>query len=83
MWNDVEKYIVGLENAYLDTSFTLEMDDIQMKEIIKGHKAENILFGSDFPWQRQAESLKKIKSLGLTKKEEESIFFQNAEELLF
>lgn len=65
MWDDVETYVMGLHEVYLDTSFCGEMADWQMKEIIYGHGAYKILFGSDFPWERPANVWKKLQGLNL------------------
>ncbi len=77
-WNDVEKYLIGLPSVFFDTAFSEEMNPAQMKEIIIGHGAEKILFGSDFPWQRQINIFEKIKNLHFEKNDEEMIFYKNA-----
>jgi hypothetical protein len=82
LWDDVEKYLVGYKNIYLDTAFTVEMSDNQMKEIINCHGAGNILFGSDFPWESPERVRGKIKALGLGPESENLIFHKNAEILL-
>lgn len=78
MWDEVENYIMGIKNIYLDTSYTLELENWQMKEIIFGHGPYHILFGSDFPWVKAREIVKKIKSLDLGFSVEEMIFYKNA-----
>ena len=82
MWDEVEHYIMGLHDIYIDTSFTLEMDDWQLKEIILGHGAYKVLFASDFPWQRQIDIVNKIKNLNIGKMQEDMIFYKNALNLL-
>lgn len=82
MWNDVETYLLGIECVYLDTSFSLEMDNTQMKEIILGHGPYKILFASDFPWQRAGAIVKKIKELDIGANMEGMIFNRNARWLL-
>ncbi len=82
MWDDVEQYLVGLPSVYFDTAFSLEMENWQMKEIILGHGPNQVLFGSDFPWQRQKDLENKIRSLDLGKNIEDFIFFKNAKWLL-
>jgi uncharacterized protein len=82
MWDDVETYLVGLEGVYFDTSFSLEMDNAQMKEIIVGHGPYKILFGTDFPWQRAGDIVQKIKSLDIGANMEGMIFNRNAHWLL-
>lgn len=82
MWNDVEQYIMGINDIYLDTAFTLEMENWQMKEIIFGHGTYNILLGSDFPWQRASDTIAKIKELGMGNLVEAQICGLNAKNLL-
>lgn len=82
MWDEVETYLVGLEGVYLDTSFSMEMENTQMKEIIVGHGAYKILFATDFPWQRASDIVQKIKSLDIGANYEGMIFNRNAHWLL-
>jgi uncharacterized protein len=82
LWEDVENYLVGLSGVYFDTAYTEEMELWQMKEIIMGHGGYKVLFGSDFPWQKPANVIKKIKSLDLGKNTEDMIFYKNAKWLL-
>jgi len=83
LWDDVEKYIVGRKNIYLDTSMLYRfMQPEQTKRIILNHGAENILFGSDCPWENPTDSLKYLKSLELTGQQMELICYKNAERLL-
>ena len=78
MWDEVEHYILGIKNIYIDTSFCLEVENWQMKEIIFGHSPYHVLFGSDFPWMRAKDLVKKIKSLDLGYSVEEMIFYKNS-----
>ncbi len=82
LWNDVEKYLVGINNIYFDTAFTVEMDNSRMKELIKGQGFDKVLYASDFPWERQSLVYDKIKSLNLPSEAEELIFYKNAFNLL-
>lgn len=82
MWDEVETCLVGIEGVYFDTSFSVEMDNNQMKEIILGHGPYKILFASDFPWQRAGDVVKKIKSLDIGPNMEGMIFNRNAHWLL-
>ncbi|MGC8765560.1 MAG: amidohydrolase family protein [Brevinematia bacterium] len=78
MWDDVEQYLTGLTNVYFDTSYCEELENIHMKQIILVHSPYHILFGSDFPWERAINMIKKIKSLELGFSIEELIFYKNA-----
>ncbi|MDR0932470.1 MAG: amidohydrolase family protein [Victivallales bacterium] len=83
MWDEVEKYLVGLP-VYLDLAMATKeyITPGQLTRIIKNHGANRILFGSDSPWYDQTRQLKFIRSLPLTNEEQELIFYQNAAELL-
>ncbi len=78
MWDDVEHYLVGLTNVYFDTSYCEELENWRMKQIIFGHSPYHILFGSDFPWEKAINMVKKIKSLDLGYSIEELIFYKNS-----
>lgn len=44
--------------------------------------SERVLYGSDSPWDRQTDSIRRIKGLPLTEAEKDNIFFRNACKLL-
>jgi len=82
MWDEVEKFLVGLP-VYLDLAFTLgKMPDEQLVRIIRGHGAERVLFGTDSPWCDQKEAVEYFHTLPLTDKEKSLILGLNAAELL-
>ncbi|MDR1754441.1 MAG: amidohydrolase family protein [Eubacterium sp.] len=82
-WEEVEYYLAGRDNVWLDTSFTSGyIDDGLMLSIIKKHGSDKILFGSDCPWFDPASEIKHIKSLGLSDNELDMIFYKSAEKLL-
>jgi hypothetical protein len=82
LWDEVEKFLLGVPNVYFDTAFTMEMDSDQMKSIIMGHGSDKIIFGSDFPWENPALVREKILGLNLGKETENKIFAMNACKLL-
>ncbi len=82
LWDEVEKRLVGVSNVFLDTAFTVEMDNERMKSIIEGHGYDKIVFGSDFPWESPDKVREKIKSLGMGQDIEKMIFGGNAAKLL-
>lgn len=82
MYEDVLQYIAG-SGCYIDTSFSIYDCPISMaKKIIDKHGAENVLFGSDCPWERSCDSVKYIDSLDISDDKKELIFYKNAAELL-
>lgn len=82
MWGEVEKTILGAD-IYLETSYTLFMTGKEkMKELIKGHGVDRVIFGTDFPWAEQKKELSEIKDLGFSEAEQEKITWKNAMKLL-
>ncbi len=81
-WDDVEKYLVGTEINF-DTAFiSPHISTEQCRRIIKDHGADKILFGSDSPWQSPKNEYEYIVNLGLSKEENEMIFYKNALKIL-
>ena len=87
---DVEKYLVG-QNCYIDISCSFscfghfcDNSDEDVVRVIRNHGADKILFATDSPWNGQEEYIRHFQSLdGLSDKEKEMIFYQNAERLLY
>lgn len=82
MWEEVTTNLIGLPDFFFDTAYCLTMEDWQMKEIIFGHGAYKILFGSDMPWNRPGDIAEKIKRLDIGSQFEEMIFEGNAKRIL-
>ena len=81
-WDEVEEHLLG-HPLYLDTSYTYhQLGPERMRELIRGHGVERVLFGSDSPWADQAAAVEQIRSLGLTEEEERAVLGGNAERLL-
>lgn len=71
------------EDVYFDTSFALpRMDEATVREIIRLHGEDRILFASDSPWCNAEECARIIRSLSLGAAAEEKIFEKNAAKLL-
>ncbi len=81
----VLEYLCGRPNLYLDTAIMSRLDknDLYISRIIESHGVDRILFGTDAPWSEPKNEVAFIKSLGLSKTDEEKIFHLNAEGLLF
>ena len=78
-WDEVEKDLPCASGLYLDTAYLYDqISSDQARRIIRKHGAEHILFGSDAPWHDPRKEKAFIQSLGLSREEEESIFFRNA-----
>ena len=59
---------------------TLENEDFV--RICRKHGTDRILFGTDSPWEDQAEDIRKIRESGLTAEECDAVLGDNAERLL-
>ena len=81
-WDEVEEYLVGTP-ILMDTAFIADfIEPEQCTRIIRHHGADRILFGSDSPWEDPADTLRFLKSLGLTEQEMALITHENALRLL-
>lgn len=82
-WDDVETYLAGRSNLYLDTAMIAgSISAGQAFRIIKKHGAANILFASDCPWQAGDTALNFLRHLPLTEQEQMMIAGENARKLL-
>ncbi len=81
----VLSHLCGRENLYLDTAIISRLDknNEYTSKIIAAHGADKILFGSDAPWSESKTEVEFIRSLSLSPRDEELIFHENAERLLF
>ncbi|MGI5893570.1 MAG: amidohydrolase family protein [Candidatus Merdivicinus sp.] len=82
LWNEVEEKLAGT-GILMDTAYTRGMiSPEQFTRIIQKHGAENIVFGSDCPWQSSRDTADFIDSLPISSQQKDKIFYQNALELL-
>lgn len=83
--DDVEKYLVGKSEIYLDTSFSIGykgMDVKQLERIYKNMDSGHVVFGTDSPWADQAQALMMFKSINLDDDLKLKILSDNARVLL-
>jgi hypothetical protein len=81
-WDEVAETLVG-SGIWLDTSFTIgRIPDRLLREILRGHRPDRLLFGSDSPWEDQTSALAHLRALALPQDLEERILGRNAVELL-
>jgi len=81
-WEEVRRYLLG-RPIYMDISFSLEMMGYDLaKNFLEEHNEDYLLFGSDSPWEGQAEAIANLKALNLDKILEGKILGQNALRLL-
>lgn len=81
-WEDVFNELCGLP-FYFDTSMSAGYIQRDMAiKLIRAHGPDKFLFGSDCPWQDPGDTARFIRSLGLSQKEQDAIFYENAVRLL-
>jgi len=81
-WDEVREYLLGRE-IYMEISFAMEeLGPEQAREMIMGHPADYVLFGTDSPWTDQAETLSLLEKLGLPEEKLSRILWGNARRLL-
>ena len=62
MWDEVFEHTCGLD-VYLDVSYSFGLlTDAQLARFLAGHDHKKILFGTDSPWQEQAEDVKMMRA---------------------
>jgi len=83
MWDGVREHLVGTGVCF-DTSYCPPEDlpDDDMRDLIRAHGADRIVFGSDFPFGDPAPDLARLLDLGLEREEVEAIAWRNADGLL-
>lgn len=82
LWHEVETELAG-STFYFDTSYCSgKLADEDFRRLIRKHGVERILFGSDSPWEDQADALAGVAALGLTPEEEAAVLGGNAARIL-
>lgn len=77
LWDEVEEHLVG-KRLLFDISYTTGKADLeQLRRIVQQHGYERILWGSDFPWQAQDQSLLGLRELRLPEDQETAILGGN------
>lgn len=83
MYYDDVIRLLSDRNVYYDLSYILaETDRDTVLKAIRSHGAHRILFGTDSPWRSQAEDIRRTEQLGLTDREAELVFGENAARIL-
>jgi predicted TIM-barrel fold metal-dependent hydrolase len=84
MAEDVLEAVAKKADIYMDTAYCADpwLDKGLLKEIIRKHGAERILFGSDYPWHLPSQEISLIRSLDISEDEKQMILGGNAERLL-
>ncbi|MBR4910791.1 MAG: amidohydrolase family protein [Clostridia bacterium] len=80
--DEVESHLIGLP-VYMDTSFVLDsIERERVCDLIESHGYERILFATDSPWRNAKQYVSIIKSLPLSKTEQDAILGNNCVKLL-
>ncbi len=81
-WRQAIEWIVPRKRICVDTCSALySMSDEEAYKIIQMYGADRVLFGTDYPMWTYEEELEKLRRLPLTEKEQEMIFWKNAQEI--
>ncbi|MBR2989026.1 MAG: amidohydrolase family protein [Clostridia bacterium] len=82
MEDEVFEKLAGLP-VYFDTAYILEhIDKEKFIAIADKHGYDKILFATDSPWKNIAKQVEIIRSYGLSKENQDKIFYKNALKLL-
>lgn len=83
LWDDVERLLIG-KNIWIDTSLVTlsKLDRDQCRRMILNHDPEKILFGSDYPWCGEGDTIGYLKSPELDAALMRRIYGDNALALL-
>ena len=81
-WKQADKWMVG-KKVWLETSFSFDdLDRADMLDMIARHGFDKVCFGSDWPWNRQDQTIEHIKNLGLSAHQSKAILGDNAISML-
>ena len=81
-WEEVRRHLLG-HPVWIETSFSLEcMDATSARELLMGHPAEYLMFGTDSPWTDQTQAVALVRRLNLGSPREEMLLGGNAARLL-
>ena len=82
-WDEAEEYLYG-RDVYIDTSSCHRtLSHRQIKELIRKHDTDRIMFGTDYPIETFEYCIENFLKLGLTDDENEKILYTNANKLIF
>jgi len=82
MWDRVRTRLIG-QPLILDLSFVFGLFPAsEVRDMIRQHGIENVLFGTDAPWRRPREELDRLRALDFSPVEFEAICWGNAAKLL-
>lgn len=81
-WQEVEEILAG-KPVYMELSFSLEyLQSNPIRDILRKHPREYLLFGTDSPWTDQAATINLFRGLQLGDETESAVLKDNAARLL-
>ncbi|MDO8685954.1 MAG: amidohydrolase family protein [Clostridiales bacterium] len=81
-WDEVNNILTG-RDLFFDTSYSFDaLGAKAMKDLIRNHGVDKILFGSDSPWNKQNDAVLQITSLDISDEEKDKILYGNSKRLL-
>jgi uncharacterized protein len=82
LWDEVTEMLIG-RKIYMEISFALQyLQEEQAIRMLTSHPPEYLLFGSDTPWDDQADCIARLKALKLEPKLVTAILSENARKLI-
>ena len=76
-WDEVEELLVG-QDVLLDASYVFdECSDEQIERLIRRHGTQRVVWGSDYPWQTEAQGLAGVARLALSDQERRDLLAGN------
>ena len=82
-WQEAMKVLPGTPNFYVDCSSSFySMTKAEAAKIIETYGTDRVFFGSDYPMWSPAEELAFLRGLGLSRREERQIEWENAAQAL-
>ena len=83
MADEARQTLLNRPNLWMDTSFSAqEMAPEELRDMIRAHGAERVMFGTDSPWTEFGESLRAVTESGLTQTELDLVLYKSAAALL-
>ena len=77
MWDEVEEVLLG-RDIWLDLSHCLNWcPDEQIVRMVRAHGTDRVMWGTDAPWQKPSEILKRFYDLPFTREEQRKILWAN------
>ena len=81
-WREVAAVLAG-SGVYLETSYSLDRAaPEEMRQILDRHPVDRIMFGTDSPWQGQADTIRLVRSTWPDPADQEKVLAGNAARLL-